>query len=954
MDAPTQIADRLLAATDDAQRQQLLASVEDPSGVARELLERGRGALSTSAADALTAAELAAALTEGRDHGLAAVSHRLKGQALRLLGRHADAIEAFHSAAEHARLAEDPRLAAQVQIGAIDSLGWIGRLEAAVSLARRLEKEFRELGAELDAARVLVNVANLYFRRDHYALALTDYLKAGDIFRAAGDAASAARVDANAANTHLFLNHTTDALGLYDRARREFESAGMEQEAAMVDGNIGYLRYVSGRLAEALTAFARARSVFESRGQEIEAAKADLDSGDAYRALNLFPEALETYDRALGVFARLGVDYERSRCELGRASVLASMERYDEAAQALDAAEAIFRKHRNPVQRAHVRIIRSQLMHASGRADVGREEAARAAQTFSRHRLAGWAAEARMLTLGEDSLSPAASRRMHRIADTARRESRGWLECRAHLSLGRHYRRNGRVERALGHFRSAVEVLESARAQIAPEDMHVAFLRDKLDVYEDLVSVLLDRGQPSDVEEALQRVEQSRSRLLLERLHAAWMDNAQGSEPVGSAGRPDVGDLRARLEELRARLSLGYHQLHRLDDRDGERLVGPAQHADGVNLSEIEREYRSTLHQLELHDPQNAFSSLTAAVPTLKDLRLSLQADETLVEYFVSGGSIGAFVLDRSGLRAERSVASVADVRHAARRLRFHLQKAAPTDEQSDTCSSQMLARTDEVLSRLYDLLIRPIDHLLDREKLVIVPHGPLHGLPFHAFRDGRQDAVDRWEISYAPSAAVWHKGTENRTTRSFDSSLLLMGVPAMGIEHVSSEIAALERISPSAQTFCGDDATVEAFREHAEQHHMIHLATHALFREDNPLFSGIRFADGWLLARDLYGMRLKCELATLSACQTGVTMVDTGDELFGLVRGFLAAGARSVLASLWPADDRSTASLMTRLYGHIANGRSRSSALRSAQQELRLESPHPYHWAAFALIGQR
>jgi CHAT domain-containing protein len=163
-----------------------------------------------------------------------------------------------------------------------------------------------------------------------------------------------------------------------------------------------------------------------------------------------------------------------------------------------------------------------------------------------------------------------------------------------------------------------------------------------------------------------------------------------------------------------------------------------------------------------------------------------------------------------------------------------------------------------------------------------------------------------------------------------------------------------LAKLLPNAELHHGHSVTLETFRRLAGQCSLIHLATHALFRADNPLFSRLRFADGWLLARDLYEIRLDCELATLSACRTGVSDVEAGDELFGLTRGFLAAGAHALAVSLWPADDAATEALMTHFYGALADGAPRAAALRAAQRAIRAQYPHPYHWAAFVLVGER
>src|SRR5207237_1534552 len=118
-----------------------------------------------------------------------------------------------------------------------------------------------------------------------------------------------------------------------------------------------------------------------------------------------------------------------------------------------------------------------------------------------------------------------------------------------------------------------------------------------------------------------------------------------------------------------------------------------------------------------------------------------------------------------------------------------------------------------------------------------------------------------------------------------------------------------------------GQDATEQAFRRHAPQADVIHLASHAVFRHDNPLFSAIRLADGWLSLYDLYNLRLRASLVTLSACETGVNDVLAGDELVGLARGFFQAGAASLVVSLWAVDDASTAALMRHFYAYLEAG---------------------------------
>jgi CHAT domain-containing protein len=212
---------------------------------------------------------------------------------------------------------------------------------------------------------------------------------------------------------------------------------------------------------------------------------------------------------------------------------------------------------------------------------------------------------------------------------------------------------------------------------------------------------------------------------------------------------------------------------------------------------------------------------------------------------------------------------------------------------------------------------------------------------------------VDRVDISYAPSATVLNSCLERPSLPVESGRRLLVGVSDPAIPQVAGEIQRLERLFGSAQVLSGEAATEDAFRRHAPDADVIHLASHALFRQDNPLFSAIRLADGWVSLYDLYSLRLRASLVTLSACETGLHHVLAGDELVGLARGFFQAGTASVVVSLWAVNDASTATLMERFYTGIGEGLSPASAMRAAQLTVRREWPHPYFWAPFLVMGK-
>ena len=918
------------------------------------LMQSAREQMSANAREAAKRAHLAGVLTERvKDSRGAAQAWRLFGQALRVQGEHAAAAAALETAADRALRAGDALLAAQVQIGRVDSLNWLGRYDEAIALARRLETELRAHGEEIDAAKVLVNLGSIHYRRDQYAAALSCYERAAETFGAGGEAVAEATVQTNIAAVLMELHRVEEAIALFEQARSTFAAHTMLTPAAKIDANVGFLHYLSGRYAQAVAVLERARDEFMARDQTLEAAKCDADVAEAYRALNLYPEAQEAYARAAVEMEARGVAYERARVELGRAAVSLSQEQPVEALAALDRAESLFAAHRNVTQQAHVRLLRARLLRQGGRREEAREEARRADRTLTRSGLRGWAAEARLLLAemaGEEGHD--AARSLHAVRRTAKATARGWLECRTERALGRHYLSKGDTGRGLRHLEAGVQALEQTRTLIAPEEMHVSFLRDKLSIYEETVAALLTRGRRKDIARALEYVERAKSRLLLERVQAALEDRPFADSVLSIA-------VQNRVAALRAELSRGYQSLNALDESEARR-VGVAGVEEATSLNTLEQEYAALLRQEELApQARTGLLNLPAVVPA-HALAAQLGRQEALLVYYSVGGLICAWIVTPHTVHFRSDIACLNEVNHAARRLRYQLQRVGGASELSQRHAQRFQADAQTVLTQLYDLLLRPVADLLTAEQIVIVPHASLHGLPFHALYDGAQHALDRWEFCYAPSAALWHQGARRQTGRAKEAAAwteaqaLLVSVPAPGIEEVTEEVRRLADLLPHACVLHAEDATLESVRAQAGGCRLLHLATHALYRADNPLFSGLQLADGWLLARDLYTMRLPCDLATLSACQTGVMLADAGDELFGLIRGFLAAGVHSVAASLWPADDRATAALMQMFYAGLLQGRSKASALRGAQQVLRAQFPHPYHWAAFALIGER
>jgi CHAT domain-containing protein len=208
-----------------------------------------------------------------------------------------------------------------------------------------------------------------------------------------------------------------------------------------------------------------------------------------------------------------------------------------------------------------------------------------------------------------------------------------------------------------------------------------------------------------------------------------------------------------------------------------------------------------------------------------------------------------------------------------------------------------------------------------------------------------------------APSRAGSSKQSSSRSgprdRESAPRRSLVLGVPDPSVPFVEYEVRVVAECLPGTEVCLAQDATAELLRERGPLSRFIHIATHGHFRRDNPMFSGIRLGDSYLSLYDLYQLQLPAELVALSGCSTGLSVVAAGDELLGLARGLIHAGAETSLLTLWDVQDQSTARFMKSFYTSLADGRTKAIALQHAMQQVKSELPHPYFWAPFILVGK-
>jgi CHAT domain-containing protein len=169
----------------------------------------------------------------------------------------------------------------------------------------------------------------------------------------------------------------------------------------------------------------------------------------------------------------------------------------------------------------------------------------------------------------------------------------------------------------------------------------------------------------------------------------------------------------------------------------------------------------------------------------------------------------------------------------------------------------------------------------------------------------------------------------------------------------IGKEIRQIQGIFPKAAILYGPDATAAKLKSGAETCGIIHVASHGRFLKQQPFFSGLLLSDGWFTLPQIYQLKLNADLVTLSGCETGGNEVAAGDELLGMVRGFLYAGAASLMVSLWRVSDESTVHFMHEFYSELSRHSGKADAWRVAVQRTRERWPHPYYWGPFLLVGK-
>ena len=486
-------------------------------------------------------------------------------------------------------------------------------------------------------------------------------------------------------------------------------------------------------------------------------------------------------------------------------------------------------------------------------------------------------------------------------------------------------------------------------------DSKKKLLDQMLDVF-DLVlkKQLLASRQKEDIESAYYYVEITKSLRQKEYLRLLKAERF-GSVPL---------ELLEQIKKLKLDISGYEKEIH----RPVEGTIADRQELE-KNLFQLKREYSILLKEVELNYPRYYNLRYDLSFPDLISIQESVSLNQTIIEFYVGKRNSFVFLINKESIEVfplnlnKLLESKIYQLRKSIEEYPIRLYKGQLDDSNWEQLSFE-----------LYEQLLAPFYPNL-KERLIIIPDSDLWYLPFEILLTEIPQKYKRYkeypylimkhDIIYAYSAGTLLESINLDLPVPNNQALIVapnFEGSAFPVLHHQGEECDLVRSIFRGKSLTGSNAQVDTFCKQARDYGIIHLATHAKADERNGGFSYLVFdqnSDGeneFLFTKDIYNLELNTNLITLSACETGKGKLETGEGLVSLSRAFTFAGARSVLASLWSVDDKSTNILMQDFYKAIKDNRTKDNALAQAKRnyitQVKTIKAHPFFWSAFVLNG--
>ncbi len=792
------------------------------------------------------------------------------------------------------------RSTAIAQVNQSVNLSWLGELEQAYRIQLQAQASFVELNEIGNVVNAEINLANLDYTRGYFGSALRRYYQAQDILLENGidNPKMVAEIKLQIANVLIKLNRTEQACQLGYEAIELSKQSGTSLHTMNMLREYAATLAASGRLKEALVAF----------------------------------------DEAKELFTHAKLHHHASITQLNHAELLLEM---GESSEAFHEAQSLVEYFET--QRLVARLARAHLVMAGSLIEQAQS------------------ANMRLEPGQQDSLLQKAILLCRQASLVARQHHLQEDVYKSQYLMGRVFALRGDAVKAMKHYGAAIAQIERMLDDLV-FDLSPSFLHTAWNVYEDIIALYLRDGQN---ERAFSYLERARSMALRQYLHTSKNLFGDEKEVPGEYSSSEFQMKRALLLRIQGDLKMwqdryrSYSAL--LSQVDTSASPSVERSVIETELQQCEAKLNELFERLYL---QQATMSLTPGAQKRKQarspfdiaqLRQNLSSNQLLLAYFLYKEKLVIFALNNSRLVACEIPDGMKQLKRLLPLLHAHLQQKGWANPQKPPLQAMRV-----MLNKLYQLVIAPVQEFLPEPlgQLTIVPYGPLHTLPFHALYDGARYLIEHFEINYLPASNMLPAPMPAANTEQVPyKAPLILGYSGHGQLHRAVDEAKKLATLLEGRCYLEEEATIARLIEEAPGSPVIHLATHGQSRLDAPNFSAVLLADGRFNAIDAFSLDLQhCELVTLSGCETGLALTGGGDEQSGLGRAFLAAGARTLVMSLWPVDDHATNELMQLFYQYLLDGNGKALALHRAQCAFIRQSDaiyiHPYYWAAFRLVG--
>lgn len=859
-------------------------------------------------------------------------------------------LAALRSAADGWTALRRPLQAAQVGVAMLMPLALLGRFDEALALGTAGERTLLAHGDAEGAAKLALNLGSMALHRDRYDEAVQHYRRAAVRFARLGQPEHSVAADVGLADALGYAGRLDEAARICDRADMRARRHGLPVWAASAEHARSLLHLGAGRWREALAGLVRAQRAFARFEVDHYLTEVERDLADAYLELRLMPEALTLYDTLMQRLRDQGNEATLPWLQLQRARALAGCGRRDDAQAALDDAIGLFAAQDNTAGRASAALAQLELrLQAAAPLQAGTiaEELVQLLPALPR----ALAARARRLHARALGAAGRPAEAAHELA--------AWLQAAAPdgapaelalawCELGALQADAGRVD-AAATLEQALLRCDDVRAALPDDETRLANLRAQLHAYRRRLQLALAAGEPADA--VLSWMDRFRACTLGERLMQAGIaagaaaDAADADDAADAAHTTELATMRARLNWIRR------HDQRRAQDGDG-----PLPAALQDEAVALEHRLLETLRRRRAL--RGTAAGGTRAGLDMAALQRAMVGRRALVEYGSDGDELLAVVVAQGQVHLCRGLARLPALRERVLRALMQLQAPRAGSTRLAGHAVQLLQRCRHHLQRLHDELWAPLAPLLGAADAVdVVLCDPLHALPLHALHDGSAWLDDRLCLRVLPSAALALARRHGRPPAASAgvgaaARPALLAGDASRLPHVRAELQAAAAALAPHRLLVDGAAQVAEVVAGLPAAGVVHLAGHAEYRADSPGFSALHLADGVLAAVDVEDLPLRARLVVLSACDTARALPVAGDEGLGLVRAFLAAGAREVAATGWAVDDEPTAQLMAAFFERWTATGDAARAMQSARGALRRVHPHPYHWAPFTLFG--